>query len=75
MKIGTLDGVGSIGSVPISRVGGSDSNARSNDCSFSIDGSDANNSFNNLSNIAGSKSVSRYSKKQRLDKIENMLNL
>jgi hypothetical protein len=62
---GRVDGVGSIGSVPISRVVGSGSNAvdeRSIDCSFIIAGSDENKSFINFSKFLASKSVYRFSK-------------
>ncbi len=58
-----VEDIGSIGSVPISRVGGSDSsvgNERSMDDSLRNDGSVENNSLNSFSKTAASKSPSRY---------------
>ena len=65
MIIGNGDDAGSIGSVPISRVAGSDSiieSGRSYDDSLINVGSDESNSFNSVSKSVGSKSLSTYRK-------------
>ena len=67
-----------MGSVPISRVGGSDSsdvNGRSIDCSGSNPGSDDNNSLISFSKSAGSKSVSIQPKKDFNEKVSFIASL